>query len=555
MRNKIAKIALTAIIATLLPLMSCDSSGNPSALVGRWVKVNGSPLVLEFLGDGTGIYGKSTAITWKTDNGRLYISDNGRTNGFDYKVKGSVLTIGEVAEYLKCKKDCNETLKEYFKPKVKTSSFTDSRNGKSYKTIKFDNQTWMAENLNYNANGSKCYDNDPANCAIYGRLYNWETAMKACPKGWRLPSNDEWETLVDFAGGDKAAGNILKSSSGWDKNGVDAFGFSALPGGWTGDGYDYDRFYFAGDIGHWWSATEANAYDAYGRNIIINAVVYRKITGKRFLYSVRCVQGEKSGEQAESENYERAPLEDEDLSASMKSEKPREQKKTAKSRDNSDEEKTSKPIPMKEQTESFLDTRNNKAYKIVAIGKQTWMAENLNYNASGSKCYDNDPVNCATYGRLYNWATAMTLPSNCKDNSCASQIRAKHRGICPEGWHIPSDEEWDKLYRYVDGSTGTDNPYDSPTAGRELKATSGWENGSDGTTGNGTDAFDFSALPGGYCDSNGWFDYVGLRGYWWSSAEYNANFAYNRYMIYYYKNAYYSYELKSGSRSVRCVRD
>ena len=74
--------------------------------------------------------------------------------------------------------------------------FTDSRNDKVYKTVKMPGlKVWFAENLNYAAEGSKCYDNEEENCQKYGRLYDWATALKACPKGWHLPSKEEWDGL------------------------------------------------------------------------------------------------------------------------------------------------------------------------------------------------------------------------------------------------------------------------------------------------------------------------------------------------------------------------
>jgi len=111
----------------------------------------------------------------------------------------------------------------------------------------------------------------------------------------------------------------------------------------------------------------------------------------------------------------------------------------------------------------------------VKIGTQTWMAENLNCNVTGSKCYDNDQANCAEYGRLYDWATAMKLNISCNSSSCASQIKAKHQGICPSGWHIPSNDDWEELINYVESNNGC-----SDCAARYLKATSGWNNNGDG---------------------------------------------------------------------------
>ena len=194
-----------------------------------------------------------------------------------------------------------------------TRTFKDSRDGKTYKTVKIGSQTWFAENLNFSAKGSKCYgeggvvvgfdeDGDPinptklsnaevqANCAKYGRLYDWETAKKACPAGFHLPSDDEWTALVNYAGGEEKAGKKLKSKAGWkdNGNGMDDYGWSALPGGSGGsDGY----FVIAGNCGYWWSATEGNANDAWYRGMYYDDEnVYRDSYGKAYLFSVRCAQ-------------------------------------------------------------------------------------------------------------------------------------------------------------------------------------------------------------------------------------------------------------------------
>jgi len=190
-------------------------------------------------------------------------------------------------------------------------------------------------------------------------------------------------------------------------------------------------------------------------------------------------------------------------------------------------------------------TYEGETYQTVVIGTQTWMARNLNYDASGSKCYNNSEANCAIYGRLYVWATAMNLPSSCIGSSCASQVSAKHRGICPSGWHIPSYAEWTTLMTFVGSSAGT-----------KLKARDGWND-----NGNGTDVHGFSALPGEYGNGTcgGCFDKVSVGDYglWWTATESNAN-AYHAYSLSMgYNNA--NVNGGTGSKaflySVRCVQD
>jgi uncharacterized protein (TIGR02145 family) len=210
-------------------------------------------------------------------------------------------------------------------------------------------------------------------------------------------------------------------------------------------------------------------------------------------------------------------------------------------------------------------TYGNDTYPIVVIGTQTWLAKNLNYAVAGSKCFgeggevyigydeENDiPItktlsetevqaNCVKYGRLYDWATAMGLPSSCNENSCSSQIQTKHKGICPSGWHIPSDDDWNLLMTVVGGND---------IAGKKLKATSGWYN-----DGNGMDEFGFSALPGSIGYSDGSFDYVGYYGLWWSTREYDSNYAYSWYMAYDSEDTDGGDFSKSRLISVRCIKD
>jgi uncharacterized protein (TIGR02145 family) len=113
------------------------------------------------------------------------------------------------------------------------NTFKDTRDGKVYKLVKIGNQVWMAENLAFNIkNGSAVYDNNKSLIADIGLLYNYETAKNACPNGWHLPSQNEWEELILFSGGPKQANKNLKPTSGWIKP-KEKFTFNTLRGGTT----------------------------------------------------------------------------------------------------------------------------------------------------------------------------------------------------------------------------------------------------------------------------------------------------------------------------------
>ncbi len=133
---------------------------------------------------------------------------------------------------------------------LKFGTLTDNRdknNIKTYKTITIDNKTWMAKDLEYRSGKFVCYNT----CEYI--LYDWETAEKACPAGWRMPSYDDWAHLVSKTGGSNA-GKKLKSRSGWNDNGngTDDYGFGAKPTGHASTGTAVAVYYDVGKTGNWW---------------------------------------------------------------------------------------------------------------------------------------------------------------------------------------------------------------------------------------------------------------------------------------------------------------
>lgn len=197
-------------------------------------------------------------------------------------------------------------------------------------------------------------------------------------------------------------------------------------------------------------------------------------------------------------------------------------------------------------TGTMTDSRDDQTYKTVTIGTQTWMAQNLNYETANSYCYDDNASYCSKYGRLYTWAAAMdsvgTLSTNGKGCGFGTTCSPTYpvRGICPEGWHLPTKAEFETLITAVG---------DQFTAGKVLKSTSGWR------WNNGSDAFAFSALPTGDRYGDGDYDGEGNGVSFWSSTEDDSDYAYSMYLCYMNDFAYPLNEYKYYWLSVRCLKD
>lgn len=254
------RLGRTLLLAAVMVVGAiCVSYGdNPPDLLGRWVNVwNGSNI--ELFKDGTGVVGNSS-FTWKTEGKRFVFTQNNKTTVSDYSLSGYELTrtYDDASVGVWVRKD---KVEEYWKKEFEknTSYFTDSRNGRKYLVVKIKEKTWMAENLNYQTKNSWCYGGIDSNCEKYGRLYAGAVARTACPADWHLPSDKEWLSMVNEMGG-TVAGNMLKSTSGWDNNGNGIYnsGFSALPGGYYRNISDYtvENFEDVGKYGYWWTATD-----------------------------------------------------------------------------------------------------------------------------------------------------------------------------------------------------------------------------------------------------------------------------------------------------------
>jgi len=482
---------------------------------------------------------------------------------------------------------------------------SDKRN---YATVKIGNQIWLAENLAYlpevSPSGFRTprsqtepyyyvYDyqgfdvaaaKDNQNYKDYGVLYNWPAAKAACPPGWHLPSNDEWKALTNWLG-EWEAGYQMKATSGWygNGNGTNTSGFSALPGGYLSSNMIATSFEGVTYYGYWWSST-AEYIDNVVRLSSHDFGVTRSSENRDRGFSVRCVRDDNITTTAITDIKQTTatsggilPVDGgETITAcgvcwnTTGSPTISDSKTNNETGTGSFTSSLTGLIPgtlyyvrayatnsqgtaygsqiiftTSNPTGAFTDSRDGRTYNTIIIKGKEWMAENLAYlpsvspSSAGSYTepyyyvyyYEGTDVavakqnaNYTTYGVLYNWPAA--------------------KAACPPGWHLPSDEEWTALTTWLGGEE---------VAGGKMKETgiAHWLSPNTGAT----NESGFSALPGGYRGSNGYFSSITHYGSWWPSTEYSTNDAWYSELSYYDSKLSRSNLSKEVGFSVRCVRD
>ena len=455
--------------------------------------------------------------------------------------------------------------------------FIDPRDGQEYRYVEIGDQTWMAENLNYEtASGSWIYDDNPVLGDIYGRLYDWNTAVAddhgnnqdICPDGWHLPSDNEWQELEKFIGMSESdailtgwrgsnQGGILKMTGTeyWNAPNTSAtndYLFSALGGGArnnTGNPADHITSHLK-EKAFFWTATESDANSAYERRFAYDeGRIFResgnpKINGM----SVRCVKGIPGdglitdfGADPTSGDY---PLivKFTDMSTGHPTswswdfngdgvEDSDEQnpewcfihpgdysvKLTIGNGTNSDEKLKPDYIHVNEWTgPTMTDQRDGKAYKTVQIGDQTWMAENLAYlpevNPRSVGSFY-DP-----YYYVYGYEGTDVTAAKATDNYAIYGVLYNCKAAtieCPSGWHLPSDEEWKTMEEYLgmDSSEADELLWrNSGDVGKKLKSNSSLWI----NEGHGDNSSGFNALPSGYRHNEGSIGHIGDLVKFWS---------------------------------------
>ena len=270
-------------------------------------------------------------------------------------------------------------------------SYSSIRLGsQSYRTLEINGRIWMADNLNYEVEGSTCYNNNSKICQEYGRLYTWDAAQKACAalgNGWRLPTDEEWNALRNSFGGEQKAYTPLIKGG--------ASGFEGQLGGTSGTKGNFSGLNRAGQ---YWTSSGFSRNSAwyywFGENTKLLNRNYGEISDGR---SCRCIY-----DPTDIQIQQQPPV---------RNENPQEQGK----------------LPNFPQDYGSVNA-GKQAYRTLQLVGLTWLADNLNINIDNSYCFDDNSNNCVQYGRLYTWEAAK--------EACRSL------GV---GWRLPTIQEWDRL--------------------------------------------------------------------------------------------------------------
>ena len=388
----------------------------------------------------------------------------------------------------------------------------DSRDGKNYKTIVIGTQTWMAENLNYKMDGSYCYDDKDSYCERYGRLYLWKSAVKACPEGWSLPTKSEWDTLIDYVGGDDIAAKKLKSTDGssdWYKKSSNVYGFSILPNGGRFDMGEEGgiAYYSAGYESKMWSSTEEDPGMVFMLQLNSDNELSLSADYSTNAFAVRCLKGNSvnDDESSSSDNG--------NSSSSSKKTSSSSSVASSSSLSSSSVRSSSSSFDIKEYLNpnisygEITDGRDGQVYKTVVIGGLTWMAQNLNFETENSVCQDDKEENCARLGRLYMWNDAIDSAGKYSDKGkgcgnktlCETPAYEMIRGICPEGFHLPTATDFSQLISIAGADV------------IKIKSQKTWKI-------TGTDDFGFSAVQSGRKIKDIWHP---GEAYMWSTSQVN----------------------------------
>ncbi len=382
-------------------------------------------------------------------------------------------------------------------PDIDYGTLIDERDGQVYKTVVIGNRIWMAENLNFAGNDdfpyvedeSVCYNYDEANCALLGRLYSRVAAMNSsscalarycdigdtairgvCPKGWHIPSYAE---AVDLQAFFSSLITEARSAETWEigrsGEGINSSGFS-MPASGCLDVGDED-FENGGEVGYVWFYTQSPKMEY----LIFKTNHLDIHTGYDYdiLISVRCVS-------------------DDTLNVASSSSSARSSSSVSSSSVSSSSSSlgmafSSMAIPFVIESKNDIfnpeveygtltDERDGQTYKTVNIDGKVWMAENLNFAGNDgypilkehSYCFNNVESNCAMLGRLYDRPAAMNDMS-CDFGENCDLNKTIVRGVCPEGWHIPTKTEASNLLDFF----GTNYP--------SARSAEGWGTGYAGT--------------------------------------------------------------------------